>query len=72
MGVDTSTYLASMDVLFMEMVTYILRIPGALFLIAVTRKNFDHWMERDRAFGVGIMGAVVMGLFISTAILASG
>jgi len=38
----------------------------------ITKKSFDHWMDRDSAFGVGVVGAVVLGLFIYLAVLASG
>jgi hypothetical protein len=61
-----------MEVIIWEFIVRVIRIPGALFLAAVTKNSFDHWMERGSIYGVAIMGVAIIGMFVLLAVLASG
>jgi hypothetical protein len=61
-----------MEALFFETILYLFRIPGALFLAAISRKDFDHWVERANNLGVAATGAAVIALFVLVATWVSG
>ncbi len=61
-----------MEVIIWEVFVRVLRFPGALLLAAVTKRSFDHWMDHGSVYGVAIVGAGVISLFIYIAVLSSG
>jgi branched-subunit amino acid transport protein len=61
-----------MEYIGMEVIIYLFRFLGAMFLSLVTRMSADQWMDHPSRLRLAFVGMAVTALFISLMFWASG